>query len=81
MGEYSNDTIPLKDESAKIKTINLITQSGWESYVIPSRPEYAKSPPQTGGSSHYFFIEKLPKSDFFKIKPLTRYNSKTFCEK
>jgi hypothetical protein len=48
--------------------------------MTPSRLKYTKIPPQTGGSS-YFLNEKSPKTGFFYIKkPLTRYNSKTFCE-
>jgi hypothetical protein len=47
--------------------------------MTPSRPEYTKTPPQTGGSS-YFLIEKSPKTAFFNIKPLKIYISNTFCE-
>jgi hypothetical protein len=35
-----------------------------ESYLTPSRPEYTKTPPQTGGSL-YFLIEKPHKTAFF----------------
>jgi hypothetical protein len=35
--------------------------------MTPSRQEYAKTPPQTGGSS-YFLIEKSPKTAFFDKK-------------
>jgi hypothetical protein len=38
-----------------------------------------KKPPQKGGSS-YFLLEKLPETEFFLLKPLTRYNYKTFCK-
>jgi hypothetical protein len=48
--------------------------------MTPSQPEYAKKPPQTGGSS-YFFMEKSPETAYFLYKkPLTRYNSNTFCD-
>jgi hypothetical protein len=33
--------------------------------MTPSRLEYTKIPLETGGSVH-FFIEKLPKTAFFK---------------
>jgi hypothetical protein len=32
--------------------------------MTPSRPEYTKTPPQTGGSS-YILIAKSPKNAFF----------------
>jgi hypothetical protein len=48
--------------------------------MTPSQLECTKSPPQTGGSS-YFLIEQLLKTVFFNKKPLTRYYSKTFCDK
>jgi hypothetical protein len=37
--------------------------------MIPSRPEYAKSPPQTSGCS-YLLIEKSPKTTFYIYKNL-----------
>jgi hypothetical protein len=43
------------------------------------QPGYTKAPPQTGGCSH-FLIEKSPQTTFLYVKPLTRHNSKTFCE-
>jgi hypothetical protein len=37
----------------------------WESYKLSSRPMYTKTPPQTGGYSHFFFIKKLLEITFF----------------
>jgi hypothetical protein len=38
---------------------------GWESYMTPSRAEWTKIPPETGGCS-YFLTEKSPKTSFLK---------------
>ncbi len=52
--------------------------AGSHTVMTPSCPEYTKTPPQKCGSS-YILIEKSPKTPF-SVKPLTRYNSNTFCE-
>jgi hypothetical protein len=36
----------------------------WQSYMTPSRPEWTKIPPETGGCS-YFFIKKITWNIFF----------------
>jgi hypothetical protein len=36
-----------------------------ESYMTPSWLEYTKIPPETGGSSYFFQIEKSPKKTVF----------------
>jgi hypothetical protein len=42
-----------------------------ESCTTSSRPEYTKTPPQTGGSS-YILIEKSSKTTFFWIKTFNK---------
>jgi hypothetical protein len=48
----------------------------WESYMTPCQPEYIKHK-QVGALN--FFGEKSPQR-ICLIKPLTKYNSNTFCE-
>jgi hypothetical protein len=47
--------------------------------MTPSQPKYTKSPPQID-AGFYFLMEKPPKNSIFKIKPVTKYNYKTFRE-
>jgi hypothetical protein len=56
-------------------TLLLVT---WESYMIPSWPEYTETPPKTGGSS-YFLIEKSPKTAFYHfINTVKTFNKISF---
>jgi hypothetical protein len=45
--------------------------------MTPSQPEYTKSTTQID-ASFYFLMGKPPKNSIFKIKPVTKYNYKTF---
>jgi hypothetical protein len=47
---------------------------------LPSHPKYTKTAEKMGGGFTYFLAYKLPKTQFFVQKYLTRYISETFFE-